>query len=268
MSERPDDGPTVEDATAKEVLGHGELMPILPGPGASDYERYLRTDELLALQKTPDEMVHRDERLFQTVHQSSELWLKLAVFETDEAIARIGDDDLVLARAPARAAPITASCSRPTRCTCSSGSRPGSTTRCGKALGHGSGFDSPGWRQAAPPRARRSGRRSRRCSRASGLELSRRLRARAAEHPALYDLAEALIEFDERIAIWRSVHVKMVQRVIGGGAIGTQGTPVAVLAGMTTKELFPQLWAVRNRLTEIAGRAAARGASGSAQSRA
>ena len=69
----------------------------------------------------------------------------------------------------------------------------------------------------------------------------------------MYDLAEALIEFDERIAIWRSVHVKMVQRVIGGGAVGTQGTPVAVLAGMTTKELFPQLWAVRNRLTEIAG---------------
>jgi hypothetical protein len=26
-----------------------------------------------------------------------------------------------------------------------------------------------------------------------------------------------------------------------------------VLAGMTTKELFPQLWAVRNRLTDIAG---------------
>jgi len=30
--------------------------PILPGPGATDYERYLRTDELLALQKTPAQM--------------------------------------------------------------------------------------------------------------------------------------------------------------------------------------------------------------------
>ena len=66
---------------------------------------------------------------------------------------------------------------------------------------------------------------------------------REPEHPSVYDLAEALIELDERIAIWRSVHVKMVQRVIGGGAVGTQGTPVAVLAGMTTKELFPKLWA-------------------------
>ena len=35
--------------------------PILPGKGASDYERYLRTDELLALQKSPDEQVHPDE---------------------------------------------------------------------------------------------------------------------------------------------------------------------------------------------------------------
>ena len=59
--------------------------PILGGQGASDYERYLRTDELLALQKGPDEQVHRDELLFQTVHQASELWLKLAWTEVAEA---------------------------------------------------------------------------------------------------------------------------------------------------------------------------------------
>ena len=51
-----------------------EFAPILPGPAGSDYERYLRTDELLALQKGADEWAHRDELLFQTVHQSSELW--------------------------------------------------------------------------------------------------------------------------------------------------------------------------------------------------
>ena len=120
-----------------------------------------------------------------------------------------------------------------------------------KALGHGSGFDSPGWPRAARALRRRSGTRSRRCSRAAASRSATSTCA-SAEHPSIYDLAEALIELDERIAIWRSVHVKMVQRVIGGGAIGTQGTPVAVLAGMTTKELFPQLWDVRNRLTEIA----------------
>ena len=59
--------------------------PVLPGRGATDYERYLRTDELLALQKTPAEVVHRDEHLFQAVHQSSEIWLKLACTELDDA---------------------------------------------------------------------------------------------------------------------------------------------------------------------------------------
>ena len=63
--------------------------PILPGKGASDYERYLRTDDLLALQKTPEERSHPDELLFQTVHQSSELWLKLGTSEVARATAHV-----------------------------------------------------------------------------------------------------------------------------------------------------------------------------------
>jgi tryptophan 2,3-dioxygenase len=247
---RGSDHPTVEDDTAKEVLGHGELEPVLPGPGASDYERYLLTDELLRLQKTPEQMVHRDELLFQTVHQSSELWLKLAVFETEEAIRQIAADELVLAvrllgRAHHCVILVTDALHMLERLS------PWEYHEVRKALGHGSGFDSPGWRRlrrTAPPLwAAFTALLERR-----GLELSDAY-VREREQPSVYDLAEALIELDERIAIWRSVHVKMVQRVIGGGAIGTQGTPVAVLAGMTTKELFPQLWAVRNRLTDIAG---------------
>src|SRR6476661_6492968 len=59
--------------------------PILPGKGASDYERYLRTDELLALQKSPQEFLHDDELTFQVVHQSSELLLKGAAWELERA---------------------------------------------------------------------------------------------------------------------------------------------------------------------------------------
>ena len=54
-----------------EHLTEEEFAPILPGRGHSDYERYLRTDDLLELQKRPEEMTHRDELLFQTTHQSS-----------------------------------------------------------------------------------------------------------------------------------------------------------------------------------------------------
>src|SRR6058998_3427978 len=73
------------------------FAPILAGEGESDYERYLRTDALLALQKRPDEWVHRDELLFQTVHQSSELWLQLAWNEVEEAGRLVAADDLAAA---------------------------------------------------------------------------------------------------------------------------------------------------------------------------
>jgi tryptophan 2,3-dioxygenase len=68
--------------------------PVLEGEGGSDYERYLRTDALLRLQKNADEWVHRDELLFQTVHQSSELWLKLAWNEVEEAGRLVAAVDL------------------------------------------------------------------------------------------------------------------------------------------------------------------------------
>src|SRR5207344_3181747 len=81
---------------AQAVEGHEAedfSTPVLEGEAASDYERYLRTDELLALQKTPAEQAHRDELLFQTVHQASELWLKLAGTDEVEATRLIGAGD-------------------------------------------------------------------------------------------------------------------------------------------------------------------------------
>jgi tryptophan 2,3-dioxygenase len=226
-----------------------EFAPILPGPGGSDYERYLRTDELLSLQKSADEWVHRDELLFQTVHQSSELWLKLACFEIDEAIALLGEDEIrralrLLGRADHCIVIVTEALHVLERLS------PWEYHELRKALGHGSGFDSPGFRElrARAPRLWEAFESARA---RSGLTLAD-VYVKALEHPDLYDLAEALIELDERTSIWRDVHVKMVQRVIGGGAVGTQGTPVAVLAGLTKTRFFPALWDVRNTLTEIA----------------
>src|SRR5881392_3059981 len=120
--------------------------PVLPGPGASDYERYLRTDELLALQKPPEERVHHDELLFQTVHQSSELWLKLAWSELEEATAKIDAGDLPAANRLLRRANdclrlVTAALDMLEHMS------PWEYTEVRKALGHGSGFDSPGFRE-------------------------------------------------------------------------------------------------------------------------
>jgi tryptophan 2,3-dioxygenase len=240
---------TDHDAAAREELKHDQLKPILPGTAGSDYENYLRTDELLSLQKTPEEMMHRDERLFQTVHQSSELWLKLACFEIDEAILLLGDEEIrralrLLGRANHCIVIVTDALHVLERLS------PWEYHEVRKALGHGSGFDSPGFREfrARAPRLWEAFEEARA---RSGLTLAD-VYVKAVDHPDPYDLAEALIELDERTSIWRDVHVKMVQRVIGGGAVGTQGTPVAVLAGLTKSRLFPALWDVRNTLTEIA----------------
>src|SRR4051794_13418310 len=45
----------------------------------TDYEKYIRTEELLALQKT--QLSCHDELQFQVVHQVAELWMKLVEHE-------------------------------------------------------------------------------------------------------------------------------------------------------------------------------------------
>jgi tryptophan 2,3-dioxygenase len=72
------------------------------------------------------------------------------------------------------------------------------------------------------------------------------------EHEDVYQLAELLTDWDEQIGIWRFRHVKMVGRVIGEDVVGTQGTPVELLAGLIKNKMFPELWRVRTELTELA----------------
>jgi tryptophan 2,3-dioxygenase len=72
------------------------------------------------------------------------------------------------------------------------------------------------------------------------------------EHEDLYQLAEALTELDERLMLWRVRHYKVVARIIGDEVVGTQGTPVELLGGLIKQTFFPELWAVRNKLTSRA----------------
>jgi len=253
------DGVRTRRRSVAEEIGHPASMltpmsgtaddfdtPILPGDAPSDYERYIRTDELLALQKTPGEWVHRDELLFQVVHQSSELWLKLATSDVEEATRLVEVGDLEEAARQLR---------RPLRCLRFATDQldmleelsPWEYQEIRKVLGHGSGFDSPGWRtlRVALPRlgqAFHAGRRD------AGLSLVELYVGRR-EHDALYRLAESLIELDEWCQSWRVRHYRVVARVIGDGVVGTQGTPVEVLGRLVQTVFFPELWDVRNELT-------------------
>ena len=226
-----------------------EFEPILDGSGGSDYERYLRTDELLSLQKTADEWVHRDELLFQTVHQSSELWLKHACAEVEEATRLIEGRDTAAAlrllfRANHAMRYVTSFLEHLELMS------PWEYQEVRRVLGHGSGFDSPGFRnirQVSPGLwdAFDSLRRER------GLSLLQ-VYTQGREHEDLYQLAEALTDWDEQVGVWRFRHVKMVGRVIGEDVIGTQGTPVELLAGLIKHKMYAELWQVRTDLTMLA----------------
>jgi tryptophan 2,3-dioxygenase len=223
--------------------------PILAGEGASDYERYLRTDELLALQKRPEEQVHRDELLFQTVHQASELWLKLAWSEAQEATRLIERGELASAERLLRR---SHSCLDYViaQLEMLEAMSPWEYQAIRKVLGHGSGFDSPGFREIrrVTPRLGQAFQARLRQAGLNVVELYRRGR----EQEQLYQLAELLIGWDERITLWRMRHYLVVARVIGDSVVGTQGTPVELLGGLIKQRFYPELWQARNRLTELA----------------
>jgi tryptophan 2,3-dioxygenase len=221
--------------------------PVLPGPGATDYERYLRTDELLALQKTPDEQVHRDELLFQTVHQSSELWLKFASTETAEA-ARLFDAGDVWAAVRLLRRAATALGYVTTNLEMLEQMSPWEYQEIRVVLGHGSGFDSPGFRAVANATRQAGGAFGRLVARA-GLDLPE-LYQRGREFEDLYQAAEALTDWDERIWVWRFRHYAVVARSLGEDTTGTQGTPVQVLGRLIAQRQLPELWRARAALVE------------------
>ncbi len=219
---------------------------MLPGEGVNDYVRYMRTDELLDLQRTADQWVHPDELLFQITHQSTELWLKLAGAQLDRAAEHVaagetGLAELLVQRAATALRLITEQLDMLRHLT------PADFNRIRPALGNGSGAESPGW-QGLRKAARRLGR-----------EFDARLEADGADlrslylgdpTTALYRLAESLVALDERIALWRTEHYKIATRIIGHAVLGTQGTPVDTLARLIAQKLFPKLWQIRTEITK------------------
>ena len=64
-----------------------------------------------------------------------------------------------------------------------------------------------------------------------------------------YQLAEGLLEHDEHFALWRSHHIKMVERMVGTkkGTGGSEG--VGYLKTTLDHKFFPELWEARTHLS-------------------
>jgi tryptophan 2,3-dioxygenase len=226
--------------------------PILPGKGGSDYERYLRTDELLSLQKSSDELLHKDEMTFQVVHQASEVLLKGVAFELQRAHDLIAQGDYNNAARLIRRAnqmleyPVSLLHVLETI-------TPYDYHVIRAGLGHGSGLDSPGFLSLLHigPRLGVVFHEQLQKANLSVDDIYRRHE----EFFGLHDVAERLLDFDERVHVFRFHHLKLAQRIIGGGVVGTMGTPVEVLHQRMEHLFYKDLWDVRNSITAKANEA-------------
>ena len=113
-------------------------------------------------------------------------------------------------------------------------------------LGHGSGLDSPGFLSLLHV-GPRLGEAFHAQLRNTGLSVDDLYR-RHEEFFGLHDVAECLLDFDERVHLFRFHHLKLAQRIIGGGN-RTMGTPVEVLHQGMEHLFYKDLWDVRNQIT-------------------
>lgn len=205
----------------------------------------MRIDELLSLQRDEKSVIHRDELLFQTVHQSTELWLKLANYEAIAAAGMIAADESVCA-ARLLGRSVTGFRLITTQLDMLRHLAAADFQTFRGELGNGSGLESPGWRSIQCT-GRMLDAQFAACLGRRGIDLLT-LYQGSVDDP-VYRLAEALVDFDEGVALWRAVHYKIATRIIGHEVVGTKGTPVDVLAKLIAHKFFPGLWAVRTQLT-------------------
>jgi tryptophan 2,3-dioxygenase len=254
------------------------------GDSKLTYGDYLKVPELTQLQHclTPDS---HDELQFIIVHQAYELWFKLVLFELDSIIAAMNDGNAKLAvwlfqrvvtieRLLIQQIHVLETMS------------PVDFLRFRGKLNPASGFQSVQFREiefvsnlkdqdllqhlrSDPQSLERLGKRlnqptlwdaflqllehnrfaipADRNSEKIKQELVR-LYEDAEQYYELFLLAEAMIEHDELIGLWRAHHVRMVERMIGN-KIGTGGSEgVKYLTTTLMKKCFPELWDMRTML--------------------
>lgn len=205
----------------------------------SDYERYIRTEELLSLQKPLEERADRDELLFQSVHQAMELWLKVALDEVDRIIGLLDADELgqashhlrrvvLIEQHLAKSLEIVETMV------------PADYHVIRLALGQGSGQESPGfnallragptlWEPFERARAR------------TGISLEE-IFAEPRKNWDLWMVVQGMLAVDEGFQAWRFHHYEMVKRIIGLEVKSLKGVPASQLRFGIDESFFPSLW--------------------------
>jgi len=243
----------------------------MSGDEAVTYGSYLALDELLSLQRPRSTPEHPDELLFIVVHQASELWFKVLLHELDILVERLQTDDALAAlssvkRVNALVGIVSAQLSsletlppqRFAEFRGYLGTSSGSQSEQFRAIEARSGLRDPHFMQALQEHGEIPALIGDALSTPTLQELFEGMVARSGTtleavyknpaHTALFLLAEALLEYEQGFAMWRFLHVQLVERVIGPIASGTGGTLGAkYLQRTVSQRFFPSLWAVRTK---------------------
>jgi tryptophan 2,3-dioxygenase len=236
-----------EAAALRAKLGcpiHNKVLHKEVGRGELDYEVYVRTRELLALQTPTDELVVPDEMLFLVVHQTQELWLKCAVFEAANLVEHLDGGRLFPALEALDRVVHIAQILRDQMRVLES-LAPSRFQVIRRSLGNGSGLESPGYNQLLT------------AATAANDALGRLVERRGAtlldvyqspeEHPDLHKVAERFIDWDVAFQSWLVEHFMLVRRTMGIDKTvrALDGFPTVALGGRAIKPLFAELWDVR-----------------------
>jgi tryptophan 2,3-dioxygenase len=220
-----------------------------PGTGDTDYERYIRTQELLSLQKRTDQLANDDELFFQCIHQSMELWMKVAVFELVKITRYLDGDHLArAARHLQRTAamidhigdglPILETMAQ------------ADYHEIRLALGRGSGQDSPGFTTLLEEIPRLWAPFERMLERHNVSELLRLFKdPHSGDNEAMFQVAQGFIDLDKAFQQFRYVHLQMARREIGLAVKSLKGVPARNLEQGVLKAAFPELWKTIEDLT-------------------
>ena len=219
------------------------------GRGETDYEVYLHTRELLALQTPEAQLVVPEELLFQVMHQTQELWLKLAAFEAANVVEHLDGGALFPALASLdNVVNVTRSLADQIRLLFALS--PSVFLVIRRSLGNGSGLQSPGYNQLLAS--------AKAALQALGQLLARRgatprdIYDSPERYPDLHRVLERFVDWDSNVQSWLFEHFQLVRRTIGVDKTvqALDGFPTVALGARMTKPLFPELWHVRVEMTQ------------------
>ena len=234
-----------------------------------NYPSYLRLDELLALQTPQSSPEHPDELLFIIVHQASELWFKLILHELAILVQRLVDYDTLGAvetvkRVNALVRIVTA------QLYALETLPPQRFAQFRGYLGTSSGSQSVQFRAIEAASGMRESHFMNALREHGDLDPAIETALNQPTLQALFDellneqgvtleqvytepgqrplqmLAEGLLEYEQGFAMWRFLHVQLVERIIGPNTTGTGGTLGSkYLQKTVAQRFFPKLWEVR-----------------------